>query len=265
MDGAAFRAYVGESPATVIVPVRDDDELTSTVYPTVPFPVPLPPDVTWIHDALETAVHAQPTPVEVEVGVEPLRRLVQHDDRLQHRRRRGVAGFRVELRQVPAQHQGDLAIQLDRAAEAEPNPGRTDGLQRLNRTEYRNAIRDLLALDVDVSSLLPKDDASHGFDNVSIGGISTTLLERYISAAQKISRLAVGSPVRSPATGVVVIRPDLTQEEHVEGLPFGTRGGTVFHYNFPRNGEYEIQLRLTRDRNEAIEGCPHLFFRLSSG
>ncbi|PYS53076.1 MAG: hypothetical protein DMG13_13965 [Acidobacteria bacterium] len=147
-----------------------------------------------------------------------------------------------------------LETSLDRAAEAEPNPGRTDGLQRLNRTEYRNAIRDLLALDVDVSSLLPKDDASHGFDNVSIGGISTTLLERYISAAQKISRLAVGSPVRSPATSVVVIRPDLTQEEHVEGLPFGTRGGTVFHYNFPRNGEYEIQLRLTRDRNEAIEG-----------
>ncbi|HYR84601.1 MAG TPA: DUF1592 domain-containing protein [Terriglobia bacterium] len=147
-----------------------------------------------------------------------------------------------------------LETSLDLAAAAQPNPGRTDALHRLNRTEYRNAIRDLLALDVDVSSLLPKDDASHGFDNVSIGGISTTLLERYISAAQKISRLAVGSPVRSPATTVVVVPPDLTQEEHVEGLPFGTRGGTVVRYNFPRDGEYEIQLRLTRDRNEAIEG-----------
>ena len=147
-----------------------------------------------------------------------------------------------------------LETSLDRAAAAQPNPGRTDGLHRLNRTEYRNAIRDLLALDVDVSSMLPKDDSSRGFDNVAIGGISTTLLERYISAAQKISRLALGSPVRSPATSIVVIPPDVTQEEHVEGLPFGTRGGTVFHHNFPRDGEYDVQLRLARDRNEAIEG-----------
>ena len=143
-----------------------------------------------------------------------------------------------------------LETSLDRAAAAAPNPGRTDGLQRLNRTEYQNAIRDLLALDVDVSSLLPKDDANHGFDNVSLPELSTTLLERYISAAQKISRLAVGSPVRFPGVAIVVVPPDRTQEDHVEGLPFGTRGGVVFPYNFPRDGEYEIQLRLARDRNE---------------
>jgi len=147
-----------------------------------------------------------------------------------------------------------LETSLDRAAAAAPNPGRTDGLQRLNRTEYQNAIRDLLGLDVDVTSLLPKDDANHGFDNVSLPGLSTTLLERYISAAQKISRLAVGSPVRFPGAAVVVVPPDRTQEDHVEGLPFGTRGGTVFPYNFPRDGEYDIQLRLARDRNEQIEG-----------
>jgi mono/diheme cytochrome c family protein len=152
-----------------------------------------------------------------------------------------------------------LQSALDRAASARPNPGRTDAFHRLNRTEYHNAIRDLLALDVDVSALLPKDEASFGFDNVSMGGISATLLERYISAAQKISRLAVGSPVRSPATAVFVLPADLTQEEHTEGLPFGTRGGTVVRHNFPRDGEYEIQLRLTRDRNESIEGLsePH--------
>src|SRR5205823_4467507 len=87
---------------------------------------------------------------------------------------------------------------LDRAAPANPDPGRTDAFHRLNRTEYHNAIRDLLALDVDVATLLPKDDSSFGFDNVSMGGISPTLLERYVSAAHKISRLAIGRPVRSP-------------------------------------------------------------------
>jgi hypothetical protein len=85
-----------------------------------------------------------------------------------------------------------LETSLDRAAAAHPNPGRTDTFHRLNRTEYHNAIRDILALDVDVSALLPKDDASHGFDNVSNGELSPTLIERYLAAAQKVSRTAVG-------------------------------------------------------------------------
>ena len=105
-----------------------------------------------------------------------------------------------------------LETSLDRAAAANPNPGRTDALHRLNRTEYHNVVRDLLGLDVDIASLLPKDDASYGFDNVSVGGISPTLLDRYISAAQKISRLAVGSPVRSASAAVFVVPADLTQE-----------------------------------------------------
>ena len=92
-----------------------------------------------------------------------------------------------------------LETSLDRAAAAHPNPGRTDTFRRLNRTEYQNAIRDLLALDVDVAPLLPSDDSSHGFDNVTVGDLSPTLLERYLSAARKISRLALGSPTRSPA------------------------------------------------------------------
>ena len=152
-----------------------------------------------------------------------------------------------------------LEASLDQAAAAHPDPGRTETFRRLNRTEYQNAIRDLLALDVDVASLLPKDDASYGFDNVSVGGLSPTLLERYLAAAQKVSRLAIGSPVRTPGAAVVLLPPDLTQEDHVDGLPFGTRGGTIVHYTFPVDAAYELQIRLMRDRNENVEGLsePH--------
>jgi mono/diheme cytochrome c family protein len=152
-----------------------------------------------------------------------------------------------------------LETSLDRAAAAAPNPGRIDTFRRLNRTEYQNAVRDLLGLDVDVSSLLPRDDASHGFDNVGVGELSPTLLERYLAAAQKVSQLAVGSPLPSPASHIVVLPSDLTQEDHVDGLPLGTRGGTVVKYTFPLAGAYEIQIRLSRDRNENVEGLtePH--------
>jgi len=147
-----------------------------------------------------------------------------------------------------------LETSLDRAAAANPDPGRTATLRRLNRTEYQNAVRDLLALDVDVASLLPADDSSYGFDNVTVGDLSPTLLDRYVSAAEKISRVAVGRPSRSPDGGTIRIAPDLTQEEHLEGLPVGTRGGAVVPYTFPLDGEYEIQIRLMRDRNEHVEG-----------
>lgn len=152
-----------------------------------------------------------------------------------------------------------LVTSLDANAVAKPNPGRTASFRRLNRTEYRNAIRDLLAVDLDVSSLLPHDETGHGFDNVTVGGLSPTLLERYLSAAQKISRLAMGSPVRSPGGDTIVLPADLTQEDALEGLPFGTRGGTVVRYSFPRDAEYTIQIRLSRDRDERVEGLgdPH--------
>ena len=147
-----------------------------------------------------------------------------------------------------------LESPLDKAAALHPNPGRTDTFRRLNRTEYQNAIRDLLALDVDVSSLLPGDDSSHGFDNVTVGNLSPTLLERYLSAARKISRLAVGSPSPSPGGDTFNLPPDLTQEEHFDELPLGTRGGTSVRYTFPLDAKYDIQLRLARDRNEHVEG-----------
>lgn len=152
-----------------------------------------------------------------------------------------------------------LETKLDQAAAATPNPGRTDTFRRLNRTEYQNTIRDLLKVDIDAASLLPADDASHGFDNVTVGDLSPTLLERYLSAARKISRLAIGSPILSPGGDTVNLPPDLTQEEHFGDLPLGTRGGTVVRYTFPVNGTYNIELRLARDRNEHVEGLrePH--------
>lgn len=147
-----------------------------------------------------------------------------------------------------------VAGRLDRAAAEHPDPGRTDTLRRLTRAEYQNAVRDLLALDIDAAALLPPDESSRGFDNITVGDLSPTLLDHYLTAAQKVSRLAVGSPGRSPGGETVRIRADVTQEGHVEGLPLGTRGGARVPYNFPRDGEYEIRLRLARDRNEHVEG-----------
>ncbi len=147
-----------------------------------------------------------------------------------------------------------LETRLDRAARAHPNPGRTATIRRLTRTEYQNAIRDLLALEIDGASLLPADDSSYGFDNVTVGDLSPTLLDRYISAAEKISRVAVGRPSRSPGGDTIRTQADLTQEEHLDGLPVGTRGGAVVRYTFPQDGEYEIQIRLTRNRDELVEG-----------
>lgn len=148
---------------------------------------------------------------------------------------------------------------LDAAARSQPNPGRTETFRRLTRTEYQNAIRDLLALDIDAGVLLPKDESSHGFDNITVGDLSPTLLNRYVSAAEKISRMAIGAPRRTPGGDTFRLPPDLTQEEHVDGLPPGTRGGALLNHTFPRDAEYEFQIRLTRDRNEEVEGLrePH--------
>ncbi|MEY2878580.1 MAG: hypothetical protein RLZZ15_960 [Verrucomicrobiota bacterium] len=150
-----------------------------------------------------------------------------------------------------------LTAPLDAAAKQNPNPGRTDTFRRLNRTEYQNAVRDLLGVSIDATALLPNDEPSHGFDNVAVGNLSPTLLDRYVSAAAKIARLAVGTPSKSPGGDTFRVRPDVTQEEHVEGLPLGTRGGILIPYLFPRDGDYEVQVRLQRDRNEQVEGLRH--------
>ncbi|MYH30800.1 MAG: DUF1592 domain-containing protein, partial [Acidobacteria bacterium] len=136
-----------------------------------------------------------------------------------------------------------LEGELDAAAAASLDPGRTETFHRLSRTEYRNAVRDLLALDVDVQDLLPADDTSYGFDNIAgVLGVSPTLMERYLSAARKISRLAVASPVPSPTAETFRIASDLGQDRRMDRLPFGTRGGMVVDYNFPEDAEYVFEV-----------------------
>ena len=150
-----------------------------------------------------------------------------------------------------------LETELDRAAAASPDPGRSNALRRLNATEYRNVIRDLLHLEVDVTALLPPDDSSAGFDNVSLGGLDPGRLERYLTAAGKISRLAVGAQVRSAVAETFIVASDLNQTGHIEGLPFGTRGGTTVRYNFPVDAEYEFRVELGKSWNSNAVGGLH--------
>ena len=145
-----------------------------------------------------------------------------------------------------------LEDELDRAWAATRDPGRTATFHRLNRTEYRNAIRDLLAVEIDADDFLPADDASFGFDN--IGGIlrmSQSLMERYLAAARTISRLAIGSPPPAVAADTYEAAQDLPQHGRVEALPFGTRGGLYIEHLFPRDADYDVRVELTGTRNLA--------------
>jgi mono/diheme cytochrome c family protein len=148
---------------------------------------------------------------------------------------------------------GGIESELDRLAAARPNPGRTEPFHRLNRAEYKNVVRDLFDLDVNVGALLPSDDASYGFDNIAgVLKMSPTLMDRYLAAAQKISRLAVGTPPPVPNVDFVRLADDLQQDAHIEGLPVGTRGGTSIRYAFPMDAEYVIKVRLARDILENV-------------
>ena len=141
---------------------------------------------------------------------------------------------------------GSIENAIDRAAAATPNPGKTP-LHRMNRAEYANAIRDLLALEVDSATLLPADDSSRGFDNIAdVLGVSPSLLERYVAAAAKISRLAVGERDAAPLQVTYTVKGDLSQNQTLEGQPLGTRGGTTIKHNFPVDGEYQIKLSLLK-------------------
>jgi mono/diheme cytochrome c family protein len=148
-----------------------------------------------------------------------------------------------------------LETSLDAAAVARP-PSGAPAVRRLNRTEYRNAIRDLLALDVDAASLLPPDDAGGGFDNnAGMLGVTPTLLERYLSAAAKISAVAIGNAALIGASSqTYMVRGDASQGEHVAGLPLGTRGGTLAHHTFPLDGVYVIKAELLQTSLGAVRG-----------
>ncbi len=148
---------------------------------------------------------------------------------------------------------------LDGFAAAHPNPG-PSLLHRLNRAEYGNAVRDLLALEIDVAALLPADATSNGFDNIADAlDMSPVLLERYLTAADRISALAVGDAPSRPVAQTFVTRADSHQLDHVEGLPLGTRGGLLIEQTIPADGEYRISAKLYRTNNGFTRGLasPH--------
>src|SRR5579862_5765115 len=150
-----------------------------------------------------------------------------------------------------------LEDEVDKAAAANPNPGRIGAVQRLNRAEYNNAIRDLFALDLDVKPLLPGDDTADGsFDNFADTlSISTAHLERYMSVARQVTRLATGLPPVKPNLETFEVPLHVLQEDRMsEDLPFGSRGGLAIHYNFPVDGEYLIKVRLQRQYQDYLKG-----------
>jgi hypothetical protein len=150
-----------------------------------------------------------------------------------------------------------LEARLDAAARRNPDPGRPLA-HRLNRAEYANAIRDLLALEVDVSSMLPPDDSSAGFDNNADAlGVSPVLLESYLTAAERITALAIGDSTAPPAGQVYRVRQDASQDRHVEGLPLGTVGGLLIETNLPLDGEYLFQVRLFRTNLGTMRGLEY--------
>jgi hypothetical protein len=150
-----------------------------------------------------------------------------------------------------------LTTALDRAGTAKPNPGRPL-VHRLNRAEYANVIRDLLALDIDPAALLPPDDAAYGFDNIADAlGISPVLLERYLTAAGKISSLAIGDPATGPAGETFRIRQDASQDIHIEGLPIGTVGGILAKTTLPLDGTYDFSIKLFRTNLGVVRGLEY--------
>ncbi|MEE2635889.1 MAG: DUF1592 domain-containing protein [Acidobacteriota bacterium] len=151
---------------------------------------------------------------------------------------------------------GWLERSLDRHAALAPDPGARPSLHRLSRTEYANAVRDLLALDdlpkeLDIEVMLPADNATSGFDNLAeLLFVSPTLMERYLAAARKISRLAIGDPTMPPIVDTYQLDRDLVQDRHVEGLPLGTRGGTSVRSHLPLDGEYLVTVQFRRAARE---------------
>jgi hypothetical protein len=140
-----------------------------------------------------------------------------------------------------------LGTSLDRAAAKSADPGRAS-IHRLNRSEYANAIRDLLDVQIDAADYLPPDDESDGFDNIADAlRVSPTLLDQYLAASRKIASLAVGDMEITPVSRMIQVPPDLAQERHIEGLPLGTRGGVLIEHNFPLDADYDFSVFLTQN------------------
>ena len=150
-----------------------------------------------------------------------------------------------------------IEAEIDRVALNHPDPGRTEAVHRLNRAEYANSVRDLLALDVDVDTLLPADDFDEfGFDNMAdVLTVSSALMGRYLAAARKIGRLALGETPFGPATETYKVPILLLQDDRMgEDLPFGSRGGIGIRHYFPVDGEYDLEIRLHRNYVNYVRG-----------
>ena len=150
-----------------------------------------------------------------------------------------------------------LERELDLAAQSNMNPGRTQAFHRLNQTEYRNAVRDLLGLDIDVSEMIPPDAPDqHGFDNnAEVLSLSPSLMERYVSAAHKLAELAVGATPRSTAIKTYEVPLNLMQDDRLsDELPFGSRGGTAIEHYFPVDGDYRIKVLLQTNYVDFVRG-----------
>jgi len=168
----------------------------------------------------------------------------------------GVPRPPAEARTALVSH---LETSLDRAARLAPNPGRPLA-HRLNRAEYANAIRDLLDLRIDASTMLPSDDSAGGFDNnADVLGVSPVLLESYLTAAERVAALALGDPKLPPAGEVFRVRQDASQDKHVEGMPIGTVGGQALDLTLPLDGDYQFEVRLFRTNLGTMRGLeyPH--------
>lgn len=156
----------------------------------------------------------------------------------------GMPRPKAEASQALAQF---LAASLDRTLATNADPGRAP-IHRMNRTEYANAVRDLLAIEIDPAEYLPPDDESDGFDNIADAlRVSPTLLDQYLVASRKLSALAVGDMETTPISRFVQVPPDLSQEDHVEGLPLGTRGGVLIQHNFPLDADYDFSVFLIQN------------------
>jgi hypothetical protein len=177
---------------------------------------------------------------------------LQHIDQTAELAEKAVRKLRVGLMPPPGMPRpareavsalaASIESELDQAANLHPNAGRP-ALHRLNRTEYANSVRDLLAVQVDAAALLPPDDMSHGFDNMAdVLTVSPTLMEAYVRAASKIARQAVGDPEAAALTATYQIPRVMSQNRHVEGTPWGTRGGISVVHDFPADGEYVFRL-----------------------
>ena len=202
---------------------------------------------------------------EMKVGGMTLSRFnVEHPDRTAELAEKMIRKLRAGMMPPPGMERPDMAARkafvaaletsLDQAAAAHPYVG-NPALHRLNRTEYANSVRDLLGIKVDVSALLPPDDMSHGFDNMAdVLTVSSTLLDGYMHAADKIARAAVGDRGAPPITVTYTVPKIVSQDRHMEGTPFGTRGGIALVYNFPADGEYAFKLRFYHHATGALFG-----------